>query len=279
MNELALVESASLRAQYADRVDALDKVKALSLLPDGVHMSTDLVADYFEVSFEAIESLARRHRDELHRNGRQVLKGAELREFETVNLTVSNRRAFAIYSRRAVLNVGQLLTESAIAEAVREYLLNVEEVATHAQRAEAVDRVELAQARVELLKSADGFLDGKWLTTKMRIQIAIGLGEEPEVDPDDVPLYVPDFLKSKGMSGKQVVSAQSWFGRRLVSLAEAEGRTLPAKRASDTPDGSVRQTYAWTQRDIPLFEEVWDVYYAASHQPMPEVDALFGVTP
>lgn len=35
MNELALIESPSLRAQYANHVEVLDKVKALNLLPGG----------------------------------------------------------------------------------------------------------------------------------------------------------------------------------------------------------------------------------------------------
>lgn len=267
MNELALTESPSLRAQYADRVDVLDKVKALSLLPDNVHADIPIVADYYEVSAGAIESLIRRNRRELEGNGLQVLKGEEYREFATVTLKVANPkvRSATLFTRRAILNVGQLLTESQVAADVRAYLLNIEEIATHAQRGEAIDQVHLAKARIEMLAAAIGHLDDKWVKVKMRIQAAIGLGEEPEIDPDDVPLYIPDFLKSKGMSKKQIMSAQSWFGRRLIKVAEAEGRPLPEKRATDTPNGSIRETYAWTRKDIPLFEEVWDVYYAADH--------------
>lgn len=128
MNEIALTESPTLRAQYVDRVDVLDKVKELTFLADGEHMSTEMVADYYEVGVDAIESVVRRNRQELEDNGYHVLRGKELREFETVNLTVSTRRrAYALFVRRTILNVGEMLTESWVAEAIRKHLLDVEE--------------------------------------------------------------------------------------------------------------------------------------------------------
>ncbi|SEN90330.1 hypothetical protein [Nonomuraea pusilla] len=266
MNELALTESPSLRAQYAGRVDVLDKVKVLSLLPDGVHATTEMVANYYEVSPEAIDQIVKRNREELSDNGYKVMSRAEFESVigDTLELSPQTRRV-AVFSRRGILNVGLLLTGSQVAKDVRAYLLNVEEIATHEQRSEAIDRVHLAKARIEMLASTVGYLDDKWVKLKMKIQAAIGLGEEPEIDHEDMPLYVPDFLKAKGLTQAQIKSAQSWFGRRLVKVAQAEGRDLPAKRAEDTASGSVRETYAWTRKDLPLFEEVWDVYYAGDY--------------
>lgn len=274
MNELALTESPSLRAQHADRVDALDKVKALSLLPDGVHATTDMVAGYYEVSPEAIDQIVKRNRRELEENGYKVLSRTELESVsgDTLQLSPQARR-IAVFSRKAILNIGQILTGSTVAKDVRAYLLDVEDIATHEQRAEAVDRVELAKARIGLLKAADGYLDGEWLRLNIRIQTAIGLGEEPEVDPLDVPLYVPDFLKSKGLSKKDIESAQSTFGKRAAALHEAEHGFKPGKRQTQIPNGSIRETLAWTQKDLPLFEEVWDRWYAAKYTPQVE---LFG---
>lgn len=272
-----MIESPTLRAQYVDRVDVLDKVKALSLLPDGVHMTTELVADYYEVDVETIKSVVRRNRKELEQNGLKRLESEDLREFERVNLTPSpNRRSLNIFNRRAILNVGQLLTGSAVAKNVRAYLLNVEEVATHEQRSEAIDRVQLAKARIEMLAATVGYLDDKWVKLKMKVQAAIGLGEEPEIDDEDMPLYVPDFLKSKGLSEAQIRSAQSWFGRRLVKVALAEQRPMPAKRAENTVSGAVRETYAWTRKDLPLFEEVWDMYYAGEYARDEQADLFAG---
>jgi len=132
-NELVLTESRTLRDVHAFRVDVLDKVKALALLPDDTHATTEIVASYFEVGVDAIESIVRRYRDELEENGMRTLRSDRLHAFETANLTVSNggqnRRALRTFTRRTILNVGQLLTESDVARKVRTYLLSVEEMA------------------------------------------------------------------------------------------------------------------------------------------------------
>lgn len=48
-SEVALLESRALRIEHVGQVEALDKVKVLTLLPDHVHVSTEGVARYFEV--------------------------------------------------------------------------------------------------------------------------------------------------------------------------------------------------------------------------------------
>lgn len=130
-NELVLTESRTMRDQTIDRTDVLDKVKALALLPDGMHATTEIVAEYFEVPLPTIKSVVEDNRDELAANGRRVLKGAELREFAGLfggpaNLGLHhNTRSLAVFDRRAILNVGQLLRDSEVARAVRSHLLNV----------------------------------------------------------------------------------------------------------------------------------------------------------
>lgn len=265
MNELALTESPSLRAQYADRIDVLDKVKAISLLPDGTHVDLPMIARYYEVAEDAIESVIRRNRAELEENGFRVLKGQAYRDFASVNLTDANpnARSITLFSRRAILNVGQVLAESKVARAVRTYLLDVEELAPPEVRTKAIELAALTRVQVLAYKAAEGLLDRTWLASKAKVALARMAGEEPEIEPGDMPLYVPDFLKGKGIKGGQIKSMQSWFGRRLVKLSLAEGRSIPEKRAEDTTSGSLRETYAWTRKDTPLFEEVWDTYYAA----------------
>lgn len=262
-SELILTESRTMRAQTIERTDVLDKVKALALLPDGAHATTEIVAGYYEVGVETIKSLVKDHRAELAENGLRVLAGEELRSFKDLCHIESRARSLAVFSRRAILNVGQLLTESDIARQVRTYLLEVEEQAAPEVRSEAADLVALAESRMRVLKAAAGIVDAAWLETKARLVAARALGEEPEVDPLDAPLYVPDFLRGKGLNRRDIESVQSWFGRRAASLYEAEHGEKPGKRQSDLPNGSVRETYAWTHRHLPVFEETWDRYYAA----------------
>ncbi|MEW2401674.1 restriction endonuclease, partial [Streptomyces sp. NPDC046862] len=107
-NEAALLESKALRESVVDRTDVLDKVKALSLLPDGLHVTTAMVATYFEVAERAINSLLQRHRGELEVNGLHVLRGSELQEFKSFNLKLyperypQPRSSLALWPRRAV---------------------------------------------------------------------------------------------------------------------------------------------------------------------------------
>jgi hypothetical protein len=253
-----------MRAATVTRTDVLDKVKALALLPDGVHADIAVVASYYEVDFDAVESVIRRNREELTENGMRVLRGEEYREFVSVNLTDANpkARSLTVLPRRAVLNVGQMLAGSNIAKQIRTYLLEVEEQATPQQRSEAVDAIELAEARMRVLKAADGIVSPVWLETKARLVAARALGEEPDVDPLDVPLYVPDFLKALGLKRKDVESAQSWFGRYASAICTELRIEPPQERQSELPNGQVRSTKAWTERHRPVFELVWARHYA-----------------
>ncbi|MFF2062715.1 hypothetical protein ACFVWZ_13125 [Streptomyces sp. NPDC058200] len=134
--EGALLESRSMRDSVMGRIDALDKVKALRLLPDGVHITTEGAARYFEVSTDVIRQLTSRHRAELSENGTRVLRGSDLREYQSDSMSLSSdsagsypqrRSSLTLYPRRAVLNIAMLLRDSDIARCVRTYLLDAED--------------------------------------------------------------------------------------------------------------------------------------------------------
>ncbi|MYV56968.1 hypothetical protein [Streptomyces sp. SID3212] len=135
-SEVALLESRTMRAEHLGRVDALDKVKALVMLPDGIHIRTEDASRYFEVSTDVIRQLTARHRAELTENGMRVLRGSDLRSFHSDNMSLSSggggsypqrRSSLTLYSRRSVLNIAMLLRDSDIARCVRTYLLDAEE--------------------------------------------------------------------------------------------------------------------------------------------------------
>lgn len=266
--DVALTESRSLRSQHMARTDVLDKVKAVSLLSDDTHATTEIVASYYEVTVEALQKVVQRNREELAENGLLTLKGDDLRKLKMDNLSIANARSLTVFTRRTMLNLGQLLTNSGVAKAVRTYLLNVEELAAPSVRTDAIRMAEEATARLRMLGvgAETGLLDRTWATAKARVIAARAMGEEPEIPLADQPLYVPDYIKSKGVTKrKDVASVQSWFGRRVAEAAKAAGAELPLMRDSDLPNGQVRKTLAWTQRHLHLFEEVWDRYYAADY--------------
>ncbi|MFJ9061482.1 hypothetical protein [Streptomyces sp. NPDC102409] len=135
--EVALLESPALRVEQMDRVEALDKVKSLVMLPDGIHLRTEEVARYFEVSTASVRRLTDRHQQELFSNGMKVLRGAELRSFHSDMVSLWKGEApgsypqaatqLRLYTRRTVLNVAMLLRDSDIARSVRTHLLDAEE--------------------------------------------------------------------------------------------------------------------------------------------------------
>ncbi|WP_335932683.1 hypothetical protein [Streptomyces sp. PTD5-9] len=158
--EVALLESRALRVEQMGRVDVLDKVKGLVMLPDGIHLRTEDVARYFEVSTEAVKKVTQRHRAELEGNGFRLLQGSELRDFHRDMLSLwgggkeesypQAAARLALYTRRTVLNVAMLLRDSDIARCVRTHLLDTEQDlrAGYASLEQRITRVESCLAGV-----------------------------------------------------------------------------------------------------------------------------------
>lgn len=126
-NELVLTESRTARQQYGTRIDVLEKVRVIPLLPDDLHITTEGVAAYFDTGIKTIESLVFDNRDELKSNGYTVIEGRELTSFKEVCGIRSRARSLALFDRRTLLNVAMLLRDSEVARAVRRYLLDSEE--------------------------------------------------------------------------------------------------------------------------------------------------------
>ncbi|MGG0793801.1 hypothetical protein ABE137_07320 [Brevibacillus laterosporus] len=142
---LALIEgSKDQRDKYIGRVEVLNKVKELSLLPDNEYTTTEKVSEYYECDIMTIRKVMDRHGEELAKDGVKVITKEELANFKEKirrqGVSLSAKRHLAIIPRRAVLRIGMLLTDSPIAEQVRTYLLNVEDQATSEQKDNAVNK-------------------------------------------------------------------------------------------------------------------------------------------
>lgn len=145
MNKLVetdFLELKSLRDKNLERVDVLERVSTLSLMPGTEFATTQQVADFYKVPKQAINSLVFDHKEELVSNGLSHLTGKELGLFCKDKTKISTKRGYmiidninvsyasnAVFPKRAILLVGMLLRDSEVAKQVRTYLLDVEQIA------------------------------------------------------------------------------------------------------------------------------------------------------
>ncbi|MEU0934454.1 hypothetical protein [Embleya sp. NPDC005971] len=258
-DELDMTESRGMRARTIQRIDVLDKVKAVAFLPDGLHATTEIVASYYEVGTEAIKSLVKDNRRELESNDYRVLTGAERAAFvgSQKDLTLPPSRHIAVFTRRTILNVGQLLAESPVAKQVRTYLLNVEEEATPEQKATAIEKAAEAEAQlraIEVLGRIDG--NTSYARSLSRHIAARMLGQEPEVDPLDFTITADEYLTGKGMRESDLPSARTRMGKTVAALYRARYSKDPQKIRRPI-NGVHREVSVYTHRDIDLFDTAW----------------------
>lgn len=159
MNNLSLqeklIEDKGFRNQYIGKTEVLNKVKLLSLLPDGESMTARMVAEYYEVEEKTINQIILRNKKELEESGLRLLTDEELKEAKKGFLhSVENVKwifRLNVIPRKAILNIGMLLRDSEIAKQVRTYLLNVEEIAPKEHRLNAIDKAGSWSSKDELI--------------------------------------------------------------------------------------------------------------------------------
>jgi phage antirepressor YoqD-like protein len=145
--ELELLENKDIRESLMERIEVLNKVKELLLLPIGEYATTELVAQYFEVTVEVIKMQLNRNKDEFISDGYKVWKRKELQNLDSNLNLLSKRGTFAIVDKdgneiltapntglalwtpRSILRMGMLLRDSRVAKEIRNQLLNAFEVA------------------------------------------------------------------------------------------------------------------------------------------------------
>ncbi|EHH0849426.1 DNA-binding protein [Vibrio vulnificus] len=88
------------------------------------------VMELFEISERTIERYLSSHADELKNNGYQILRGSKLKEFKALSYgTViddgTKTSVLGVFSFRAILNLGMLLTDSERAKELRSRVLDI----------------------------------------------------------------------------------------------------------------------------------------------------------
>lgn len=130
MNEMELIESKEVRATKLGRIEVLDRVGGLVLLPNSDVATTKQVAEYFNVGQQAIKSLVFDNKKELEENGMIILKNVDFKQFKIDVLEFDNSSeiksmfhrvsSLRLFNRQAILKMAFLLTESDVASKIRD---------------------------------------------------------------------------------------------------------------------------------------------------------------
>ena len=115
----------ALRDKAIDRVEVLERVGELLLLPNTEYATTEQVAGYYKVEQTTIRQVCVRNNDELTSDGMVVLTGEQLSDIKSLSGFKSRARQLTVYPKRAILRVGMLLRDGEVAKEVRTRLLDI----------------------------------------------------------------------------------------------------------------------------------------------------------
>ncbi len=158
-----LLTNLDLREKLISRVEALEKVKALFLIPELECMTIRQVADYYDAPYTTIKDQYQNSQDEFDsdgvviknpkdfkilKDGKSVFKKIDQKNGKlvvqidnAVTIEIPNR-GIKCFPRRAILRMGMLLRDSKVAKEVRTQLLNIEEQTTPEQKVSEIAKEE-----------------------------------------------------------------------------------------------------------------------------------------
>lgn len=175
-------------------LDIMDKYKTITTINNMEYETLDKVAEYFEVDYDCIRKMIKRHKEELIKNGLLILSPKDTRSFlpdilsvktfrggfEVDNRKFNNRHNYLV-NKRCFLNIAMLLRDSKVAQEIRGKMLDIilngnsnNETLT-VNNTELLDRIEEQNKTInELLKMIESLSDkiddlnksSKTLTTK-----------------------------------------------------------------------------------------------------------------
>jgi hypothetical protein len=167
-NELILMESRTMRDEYVFKDSVLERVKAVPVLAGTLEVTIDMAANFYDVPVETVKTILKRSRAEFNEYGEtRIIKGPALALLKTQvqdEPEFKNAGSLTLISRRGLLRIGMLLTESEVARSVRSYLLNVEQIASKEQRAWSMEREVSKRERRRLTDAVQAFGDGNSFT-------------------------------------------------------------------------------------------------------------------
>lgn len=142
MNMMETILTKEQREENIGKIEVLDKVGKLLSLGKTEFSTVKQVSEYYGVGEEAIQSVYKRHKNEIDSDGvkhesseeiirlivhNEQLKIESMSGKKIVDGIVIPNRGMKLFSKRAVLRIGMLLRDSKVAAELRTRLLNIYE--------------------------------------------------------------------------------------------------------------------------------------------------------
>lgn len=249
MSDLTLPDARAERDALTSHVAVLDKVGVLATLPDDVHATTPMVAEFYGVDVDTVRKAVLRNREELDGDGYLVLKPSEVKDMLSLtpaDLKLPNGTSqVALYPRRAVLRIGMLLRDSDVARRVRDYLLAVEQVARDSGEDQIIERA------LHILKGRNEALTAENKALHSRIEKDAPLVAKAEAHTANAKaINRQTFAREVQQWGvKQDVSI---LQEQVYELLRRKGMLIDGHRSdrNHATSRAVKSGWAWTQKDV-----------------------------
>jgi uncharacterized protein (DUF2164 family) len=138
MNAEEFIDNKEMRSKVSGRVEVMDKVKKIAMIPNAEFVSQEMVAKYYEVPVETIKTVVNRNLEELEESGYKLSKKSNLKlKFQNETLTelgnnkgvkvvftngatlLIPNRGLRTFSKQCVYHIGLLLRDSEVAQEIR----------------------------------------------------------------------------------------------------------------------------------------------------------------
>lgn len=135
---------------------------------------------------------------------------------------------------------------------------SVEQVVALRAELDDVERASVARARLDAMAvaKAAGLVNTSYIEGMARHELARMMGQEPELDPQDVTITCDEYLTDRGVAQSDLGSARSRLGKTVAALYRARYGRDPQK-VSRPIHGVHREVSVYTHRDIDLFHTAW----------------------
>ena len=220
MKEVDLLQRKEAREDCINRVEVLDKVGELLLLPNTEYATTEQVANYYKVGIEVVRKLFQRNKEELVHNGAITLGANKIVDDilrvdkMSIHKTKSgvligdnklNYRSNLLFSKRAILNVGMLLRDSEVAKEIRTRLLDIVHDASKQNNNEEtiVENVvnEISEEKQLMLDRIEAEMNGDFETVCVINAKLFALKnkriEELETEVENITTHALDIIESR----------------------------------------------------------------------------------